>query len=151
MTIEALRSELRYDPETGHFYSLRNTSRRKIGDVAGFVEMDGYRSINVLSMRFYAHRLAWFYVHHEWPRSILDHINGDRDDNRIGNLRLSNPSLNAANSKLTRKNTSGLKGVYPERVTGKWKAGITVKGGAAPFGDIPHNRRCSQRIHGGGD
>jgi len=71
-----------------------------------------------------AHRLAWLYVHGEWPPEQLDHINGQRDDNRVENLRSATRAENAGNSKRRADNTSGFKGVYWNAQRSKWQAKI---------------------------
>src|SRR5689334_22074801 len=98
--IELLRKLLDYDPETGLFrWKARspamfdgNATRcnrwngRLAGKEAGNVRGDGYRSIDVGNIKYLAHRLAWALHHGEEPIEI-DHINGDRGDNRYANLR----------------------------------------------------------------
>lgn len=88
------------------------------------------------TVRFYfAHRLAWFYVHGEWPKGHVDHINGNRDDNSAGNLRDVSPTVNAQNLRKARSdNKSGLLGVcWVERVK-RWKAQINVHGAHLTIG-----------------
>jgi len=92
-----------YDPETGVF--------SRAGERAGSVMSHGYREISVLGQRFTEHRLAWFYVNGVWPDKFLDHINGDKSDNRICNLREATPSQNAMNQK-NKPSASGVRGVY---------------------------------------
>ena len=78
--------------------------------------------------RYYAHRLAWFYVHGEWPK-VVDHWNGKRDDNRLENLRDANDSINAQNRReATPGNTSGLLGVSWNTRDKKWVAQIRIDG-----------------------
>jgi hypothetical protein len=72
---------------------------------------------------YQAHRLAWLYMHGEWPVGDLDHINGDPADNRIANLRIATQSQNNANRRARRGRN---KGVYMEKKTGKYKANICV-------------------------
>ena len=112
LTPERLRELLHYDPESGVFLWLKTTRATSAGDVAGCVRAHGYRSITVDGAPFYAHRLAWFYVHGAWPQHQVDHKNGDRDDNRIANLDDVTPSRNYHNTtKLGRNNTTGYRGV----------------------------------------
>lgn len=74
-----------------------------------------------------AHRLAWLYVHGEWPSKHLDHLNGNRTDNRIENLRQVSVAENAENTRRPhRDNKSGYLGVCKKR--GKWLAVIQIKG-----------------------
>lgn len=112
LTLERLREVLCYNPETG-VLSWRNTTRcTKAGEVAGHVRAIGYRAITIDRVSYYAHRLAWFYVHGEWPKRHVDHKNGDRDDNRIVNLADVTPSYNSHNTtKISPRNRTGFRGV----------------------------------------
>lgn len=123
LTQDALKSHLSYDHETGLFIRLRN------GRVAGNKRDDGYITIGVNYRRYYAHRLAWLYVHGYMPTTEIDHINQNTSDNRISNLREASKSQNQANvSKMPAKNTSGYRGVYWHKARGKWAAQMMHKG-----------------------
>jgi hypothetical protein len=131
MTITAsdVRQMLDYDPQTGIFvWKVWRGRTNKIGKVAGTSDRMGYRKI-MLGGRFYmAHRLAWLYVHGEWPPVYMDHINGDTSDNRIANLRPATHTQNALNKGMHRNNTSGYKGVVWIKSRGYWTATIQVNG-----------------------
>src|SRR5690606_34614864 len=88
LTQQRLKELLYYDPETGIFTRLvgRSGPRARAGDVAGSDNGKGYIRIYVDGRPYKAHRLAWFYMHGEWPEEI-DHRNGERADNRLSNLR----------------------------------------------------------------
>lgn len=103
---------LHYDPDLGIFWWLVRNSQRAIeGSVAGAVS-NGYILIGVDGVRYKAHRLAWFYVHGVWPEEQIDHINGNRSDNRITNLRESTNAKNQQNIWLPKShNKLGLLGV----------------------------------------
>lgn len=88
LTAEAIRALLRYEPETGHFYWLLNRgSKIKAGQRAGAVSSEGYCQISIYDRLYRAHRLVWLYVHGEWPSQTIDHIDGNRLNNRLDNLR----------------------------------------------------------------
>lgn len=88
LTQERLKELFKYDPETGLFTRLVSTNNRvKVGDVAGNARADGYIKIRVDFDMHYAHRLAWLYMTGEWPTQKIDHISGDKSDNRWSNLR----------------------------------------------------------------
>jgi hypothetical protein len=110
--LRIVRALLAYDPDTGIFiWKVARSGSARPGTRAGFIHRTGYRIIDVLSQQCLAHRLAWLLVHGEPPASHVDHVNRDRDDNRIANLRLATNSQNRANSGLSRNNTTGFKGV----------------------------------------
>jgi len=123
MTRDELAALLDYAPETGVFTWKVRTGRAVPGMIAGTAHNRGYWTIIVRGTPYLAHRLAWFMVHGEWPALDIDHINGDKRDNRIANLRLATRSENMANKGPNRNNTSGYKGVWYYKRTGKWMAG----------------------------
>lgn len=86
-----------YCPLTGHFTWQEARGKAAIGSSAGTIRPDGYVSVAVRQKRYRAHRLAWFLVYGEMPDGMIDHINGDRADNRITNLRIATPSQNSIN------------------------------------------------------
>lgn len=116
VTPERLREIFNYDPASGRFtYRLRVSQNTMPGDIAGSVNDQGYRHINVAGRAYKAHRLAWFWTTGSWPVGSIDHIDGDRDNNRIANLREASKSQNLANSRPHRKGRGLHKGVYPKR------------------------------------
>lgn len=120
---------LSYDPATGVFRWLVDSNRVKAGDEAGCIDSRGYRRISVGRSYCKAHRLAWLFVHGNWPIYDIDHINGVRSDNRIENLRDAPTSVNTQNLKRARcdNKTSGLLGV--SRQSGReWVAQIWANG-----------------------
>jgi len=94
----------------------------------GGLATNGYWRINIGYDRYLAHRLAWFYVHGIWPCKDIDHINGDRCDNRISNLRLADKWQNNGNSEAYCTSSTGLKGIYWDRQLGRYSARIMVNG-----------------------
>ena len=125
LTAEKLRELLHYEPETGIFtWKISNSSRVKVGDVAGCLNGDGYLQIRVQSRPHKAHRLAWLYVYGSWPKDQIDHINRNRPDNRIANLREVSRKQNNQNKSKPSNNTSGHPGVYWHKQNSKWRARI---------------------------
>lgn len=120
LTQEKLRVLLSYDATTGDFTWL--SSNRK----AGCVAKDGYVVIQLERKQYRAHQLAWLYVHGEFLTRQLDHINRVRSDNRLVNLRKVTLSQNSQNQVLTRKNTSGYRGVCWDKSRNMWRADIGV-------------------------
>lgn len=103
---------------------MRNIwNTRYAGQIAGSVQ-HGYIKINFERRFFYAHRLAWFLVHGKDTASQIDHIDGDRLNNRISNLRVASNAENQANARRQSNNTTGIKGVVRIR-NGRYRAEIT--------------------------
>lgn len=94
LTRDALVSLLHYDELTGIFTWRHDRGHGLAGKVAGTRTLHGYWQISINDRLYRAHRLAWFYVHGVWPARVLDHIDGDRLNNRLNNLRDISPKEN---------------------------------------------------------
>lgn len=130
LTQEYLKKKVHYNPETGVFTWLWVFTRGKhrTGFRAGSLSnKHGYRSIVIDGVAYKEHRLAWLYVYGHWPDNILDHINGDRADNRISNIRLATRKLNAENRRnpITGHSTGFMGVVWRGRLK-KYEARIHV-------------------------
>lgn len=135
LTYEDVSRRLSYDPETGILRWKKIGSRgRREGRLAGCLQPNGYRVVNVLGKLYKAHRIAWLLSYGEWPSAHLDHINRNRSDNRIANLRLSPNWENARNTPKPVTNTSGFKGVTYCKRNRKFLARIAFKGGNRHLG-----------------
>lgn len=127
LTIERLREVLRY--ECGRFFwRISPSNRVAIGDQAGSLRTNGYWYISIDGVSHLTHRLAWFWHHGTWPELDLDHINRNKWDNRIENLREATASQNIANSRLSSSNSSGFRGVSWNKRLERWHAYICVRG-----------------------
>ena len=118
-------ASLDYDPETGlfvwkHVPGKKNPYEGK----AAFAVSDGsgylVGSLNGKMLR--AHRVAWVFISGDWPVQEIDHINGDKSDNRAVNLREVSRTQNMHNRSITSANSSGFKGVTWNAQCGKWQA-----------------------------
>ena len=126
---EELRELLDYDPEAGKLtWKVQTSSRALAGEEAGSLESRGYRQIRIRGVRYPAHRLAWYYIYGVEPKEYLDHINGERDNNRLENLREATHAQNLRNRGKLPNNTSGFKGVHWDRRDKKFVAKCRVNG-----------------------
>lgn len=101
---------------------------KKNGQAAGTKSAYGYVQITVLGELHLAHRLVWLWHTGTWPNRTIDHINGERMDNRIENLRLATMGEQAQNRGVSRKSKTGALGVWFDERRGKFAAEITVSG-----------------------
>lgn len=127
LTAKRLREVLHYDPDVGVFTWKVSYARAQAGTVAGSVDAYGYIVIRVDTILYKAHRLAWLYVHGVWPKRNIDHINRNRGDNRIANLRDVDQSINTFNSGVRKNSRSGVTGVTWDASRKTWKAAIRVQ------------------------
>ena len=114
---EELLRILKYDPDTGDFHwAVRIGRKTRAGAKAGTPQgKDRYLAVTYQGEHYLAHRLAWYYVHGVWPDGPIDHINADKVDNRIANLRVVTSSINAQNiGHRPRKSKTTLIGAVPE-------------------------------------
>lgn len=131
--IDYLRQRLDYDPDTGSltwcFCDARPScwNARYAGKSAfAGTDKDGYRKGKVDGASYFAHRVAFAIFHGYWPSETIDHINGEKSDNRIANLREASRSQNQQNRPKQKNNTSGFKGVTRHR--SGWMAKIKLNG-----------------------
>lgn len=136
LTAERLRELLNYDRATGLFaWRVIRKWHFSPKSVVGSINRWGYRKIRLDGQVYHAHRLAWLYVHGEWPAGQIDHKDAVRDHNWIDNLRLATNSQNQANSQLSiKRNSSGFKGVHFHQPNKKWRARIGVRGAIIHLG-----------------
>jgi hypothetical protein len=142
-SIETLRKLLRYDPDTGELHWNARTpemfvrakivrpevicarwNSRLADKRADSISGNGYRQVNACGRCMIAHRVVWALHYGSWPTQTIDHLNGDRGDNRIANLRDCSMSTNAKNMPVRRDNSSGIAGV--RRIRSGWVALITA-------------------------
>lgn len=124
LTVERLRALIDYNSETGSMvWKISANPRNPVGAEAGTIAKTGYRIVCIDYKQYLAHRLAWFYVHGCWPTE-LDHIDRDRSNNKIANLRIATRSQNNMNTKRRSDNKSGVTGVTWHKGSQKWRATI---------------------------
>lgn len=112
LTPERLRYLLSYNPETGVLIWIGGKRKKRIGTTAGGPGQGGYLRLMVDGQRYMLHRLAWLHVTGKWPVNEIDHISGDKKDNRFKNLREATREINTQNMRTPRKdNKCGFLGV----------------------------------------
>jgi hypothetical protein len=164
LTAERARECVTYDPSTGEFRwksfksgKAETDGRVKPGDIAGDIGNRGYRRVCIDYQRVTAHRLAFLVMTGAFPPrgTQVDHINGDRSDNRWVNLRLATSSTNQMNAKRRSDNASGARGVSFCKITRKWYAYINVNGKRKDLGrhlsreDAAAARKAAEAEHFG--
>jgi hypothetical protein len=116
-----------YDKNTGIFTWSKKRRGVITGKPLGTCNGYGYLRITVFGKSYYAHRLAWFYVHGYFPKNQIDHINGVKSDNKILNLREATSLQNAQNKLKPQKNSkSHILGVSWHKKAKKWQAHICI-------------------------
>lgn len=132
VTQQELKAWIHYDPATGQFTRVERRGRWAKGSTVGSMHPKGYvwvcRMEGGRNVNYMAHRLAWLWMTGEWPSLQIDHINGQRNDNRWSNLRLATAHQNQWNTGVRADNTSGFKGVTRPAGRTKWHAYINDRG-----------------------
>lgn len=127
-TAEELRKLFLYDPESGILrWRVSPAYHIPVGAVAGS-ESHGYLNVSIALVSHPVHVIAWAVHKGEWPSGFLDHINGDRSDNKIANLRVVTQAQNTWNRKISKRNSSGVTGVKFRKDAQKWVADILHNG-----------------------
>lgn len=121
ITQAELKELLDYNQDTGIF-TKKSTNKK-----SGTLTYSRYIRIQINNKAYYAHRLAWLYIYGCMPKYV-DHINMDRSDNRLCNLREATNSQNQCNKKTYKNNTSGIKGVSWFERDKNWRVRIQING-----------------------
>ena len=125
LTQDYLKQLYDYNPDTGELWSL--LYNRPVG-----FDHKGYRVVNIqidgLKKKIYIHKIIWKMVHGDWPSQYIDHINGNKSDNRLCNLREVTVKQNHENKTIYKTKSglprSGYKGVHWNKESRKWIASI---------------------------
>jgi hypothetical protein len=135
MTDEDLTAYLRalytYDPLTGNVTRKYKIGQHKAGETIGSYDDAGYIKVSVYETSYRLHTIIWLMVYGRRPDEMIDHIDGDRTNNRQSNLREVTHTQNQWNLRSKNPNrASGVKGVYytPRNPSKPWAASINNKG-----------------------
>lgn len=133
ITRELLKSLFKFNKD-GSLTRLIKTNREALEGERTFGNLNsrGYRRIGINGKHYLVHRLVFFYEKGFLPARI-DHKDGNKDNNRIGNLRVCTPGQNISNSKKRKDNKSGIKGIKFSEKYGSWVAVVKYKGKAYQF------------------
>lgn len=136
LTADRLRELLDYDAATGVFRWRVSKGRAPAGAIAGKQDPRGYRLIRVDRRGWWAHRLAYLYMTGTLPPFDVDHINGDKTDNRWPNLRAATRSQNLANARQRSDTRSGYRGVSWDAMGKCWSVRVFVRGRSIHVGQF---------------
>jgi hypothetical protein len=118
-SVSHIKEKFSYDPLTGVIHA-KYLNGKPVGSKAG----NGYINLELQGKKLLAHRVAWVIYYGDWPPGFVDHVNRDRSDNRIANLRQASRSQNHQNSGPKSQNATGFKGVSYRPRTDKYIAVI---------------------------
>jgi len=127
LTQNKLKELLYYNEQFGIFTrKKKRTGSALAGTIAGTLHPCGYVYIKVMGEKYLSHRLAFLYINGSLPPHEVDHINGDRADNRWSNLRCVTRAENQKNKKSYKNNKSGVMGVNWNRTHDKWAVYLSI-------------------------
>ena len=121
---EYLKETYIYDVNNGKLYLKKRLGPRKKGSIVGTIDKDGYVVTQLNKKSYKVHRIIYFMFYGSLPESI-DHINHNRSDNRIENLRPASPKQNARNRGISDNSHSGVLGVFWRKRERVWEARVT--------------------------
>lgn len=125
LTQAELKQLLHYDPETGLIYwKIARSNRIKAGQLAGTKDGCGYLGISINRKTYRNHRLIWLYMYGHFPEQVIDHIDGNKLNNKLCNLRHVSQQKNMFNYSGNKLNTSGWTGVSYDKARNKYAAYI---------------------------
>jgi hypothetical protein len=144
-SLEELKTKLEYNSNTGNFHWLKsNFWKIKPGDIAGTVSNKGYHYIRFGDTSIFSHRLAWLFSYGCFPDGVLDHINNNRLDNRLVNLRQATTSQNNMNKPVQANNLLQVKGVYFNKKRSKFCATAKLNGKHKHLGYFSNLEKASE-------
>ena len=171
-SLDLVRKIIKYDPNTGVLTWLHrdddmfqkgkrtNNEIANVWNARNANKPAGNFNGRYIIVRFYgihyaAHRLAWLLYYEVDPEFQIDHIDGNKTNNKISNLREATKSENMMNRGAQKNSKSGIKGIMFEEKRGKWKAEITLNrknyflGRFYDLDEAIHARKEAEKIYHG--
>ncbi len=155
--LEYLQECFDYNPDTGelfwktrplhHFGTVRIWTwwnNRFAGRKIEYIGTNGYLTVRVIRINYSTHRIIWKLCTGADPIEMIDHIDGDKLNNKIDNLREASVIENGRNRKISKNNKLGIKGVHYDSTTGKYRASISYGGKAYNLGSFATIETASQ-------
>ena len=136
VTLAYAKEHLSYCPLTGYLFRTGSSSSEKAR--ACRLLKGGYLRVSLGGSTYGAHRVVWLLNYGCWPKTILDHANGVKTDNRLENLRIASVAENTWNQKLRATNTSGYKNVSWDKRAKAWIVQLDYKGAHLKLGHFDH-------------
>lgn len=134
LTQERVRELFDYREDGELIRRVRTAGRVHVGDVAGCLNNSGYKVIRVYGKLYRNHRLIWLWHNGYMPENGIDHIDRNKNNNKIENLREVSKVCNARNCNLSRNNSSSITGVAWLKKKGAWRASISILGKSIHLG-----------------
>lgn len=126
------------------FWRVHNGTKCRAGNEAGTLRKDGRVIIKLKGHQIYRYHIIWYFSHGYLPKEQIDHIDRDRSNDSISNLREVSNEQNSWNKGLNKNNTSGCKGVYKNKNKNKFIAQITIKGKTCYLGSFETRKLASE-------
>lgn len=151
----AIRAKFNYDPIGGVLSRAAKCGKWKAGQRVGSTDSKGHRQVRFEGTLYLEHRLIWLHVFGRWPDGEIDHINRNRSDNRLSNLRECVHAENMKNQSIRSTNKTGVSGVSFYKPYGKYAAHIRFAGRQqflgyfAKFEDAVFARRSAENKYYG--
>ena len=128
VSLDFVLEHLEYVRSTGLLLQKKPRSKISVGSIAGSVTPYGYRYIQLAGKKYAAHRLVWLIEHGSFPKLFIDHIDGNKLNNKIENLREATSKQNNENKGVPKNSKTGVRGVSYNRKLKKYVAQIQHNG-----------------------
>lgn len=145
-SVEDLRKLFEYNEQTGILYWSVNKGRATKGDIAGTNHNKGYLSVQIDKTAYLLHRVIWCIYYGQWPSKFIDHIDLNKKNNKINNLRLATRANNCQNHARRIDSNSSIKGVTWHVRLNKWQARVQIDNKRVHLGYFHNLMDAEKRI-----